>query len=183
MVSFSARRAGFGSQDPRPKPGNKVIAGSDFTNGSWLNFFTSTTVDKVIPNTTSTNNHYTTQNNIGPTTSTSWTGRVRAKAGGYSLLAFLIRNNGSYTKSFDVGFDLINGSVFDSSGTVYTGTSRIKRLGNGWYLCDVTITLVDANSTHGIDLRIYRSAAEGRVTYSGDNASGVYLRGCEFFAS
>ncbi|RWF69589.1 MAG: SGNH/GDSL hydrolase family protein [Mesorhizobium sp.] len=87
---------------------------------------------------------------------------VIAKAGERTRLN-LFSNSGF---SFNVTFDLINGTVTGTGGSILA-------LGNGWYRCRVTGTAT-ATASANFQHRIY--PASGGQPYSGDGVSGLYLQ-------
>ena len=56
---------------------------------------------------------------------------------GFSTPTMTISNTGNASNVYDTKFDLVNGTI----NTNLNGTAKIEAVGNGWYLCSVTVTL------------------------------------------
>ena len=56
---------------------------------------------------------------------------------GFSTPTMTISNTGNASSVYDTKFDLSNGTI----NTNQNGTAKIEAVGNGWYLCSVTVTL------------------------------------------
>lgn len=125
------------------------------------------TADTVIPDATSTANHFI-NSTVLATIGTQYTVSVYAKAAGYSYL--FIRGLG-LGGSNGAGFDLTNGTT--STLGAWTSSS-ITAVGNGWYRC---VAVGTALSTAGPIFNVSSTSTYG--AYSGDTVSGMYFWGAQ----
>lgn len=129
-----------------------------------------TTAETIIEDATASNSHYISQSLTGLTSGVAHRVSFYAKAKERSWVAFYADYGApaGYTY-FNVG----NGAV----GTISSGvfSASIRAVGNGWYRCSLTF---NSNATSGIHY-IYLASGDGGVSYSGDNASGLYIWGAQ----
>ena len=107
---------------------------------------------------------------VGWTSGQQYIVEVIAKAGERARLN-LYCNNGC---TFDVTFDLESGAVESGTGGV------IEPRGDGYYLCRVTKT-ASATASGNLQVRVY--PATGGQPYTGDGASGLYVRSADLRTS
>lgn len=125
-----------------------------------------TAADKIVEDTTATNNHFIYQTITGLTIGTNYCYSIYLKAGE--------RNNIRITDTSGVNIDAR--SSFDlSTGTpsVSVGTAGSEDVGNGWYRVWVAGQLLSSTSL-AMGIFLYSGA---NATYTGDGTSGIYAFG------
>lgn len=154
---------------------NLLTYSADYSNVAWnKENVTVSAVTTVLPDGTSNANkvidtavlgfHRVYSGLISGISATSYTFSVYAKYAGRRWLALQI--------SGSTYFDLVNG-VVGSSTSGSTGT--ITPVGNGWYRCTTTRTLLAGLTT----TEIFLANADNGANYTGDGTSGVYLWGAQ----
>lgn len=159
---------------------NLAVRSEEFDNASWINTRSSEvandtiapdgtkSADKLTEDATASNSHFLSQ--AITFTASDYTFSVFVKGSERSQIA-LVLNDGTNTVSR--GFDL-------SSGTTITGPFgdpddfKIVDLGNGWFRCLITNTMIAAAG----DIQI-RLGDGGSFSYNGDGSSGAYLWGAQ----
>jgi hypothetical protein len=130
---------------------------------------------KLVENTTASVGHY-----IQPLPSPSFTvGQVLTysvytKAAERTFLQLILTGVGSGGANLVAGFDLTNGVA----GTPNAGTSTIVPIGNGWFRCSFTISVLTAAST-GAQIRLSANSSSTPSSYTGDGTSGIYIFGAQ----
>jgi hypothetical protein len=105
-------------------------------------------------------------------TAVAWTASVYAKANGAQYLQLLWQTPINATDY--ANFDLLGGTVTAGTNT----SSSIQYVGNGWYRCTITSTLIAAGGAVLIDM-VNTSAATRGATFTGDGTKGIYLWGAQ----
>jgi hypothetical protein len=105
-------------------------------------------------------------------TAVAWTASVYAKANGAQYLQ-LVWQTPINTTDY-ANFDLLGGTVTAGTNT----SSSIQYVGNGWYRCTITSTLIAANGAVYIDM-VDTSAATRGAAFTGDGTKGIYLWGAQ----
>lgn len=159
---------------------NLLTYSSRFDNAAWIKSYAfilpstivapdgTLTVQKLIPDTTSTSGH--SVNKIISATGVTYS--IVAKAGEYSkLMLWFSGINSGY------GFDLSSGTTFTVSGVASTGiTASIVNIGNGFYRCSVyTASAITCCNACVLQSTTY-------AEYSGDGVSGLYVWGAQLEA-
>jgi hypothetical protein len=164
---------------------NLLVRSEEFDSASWVKISASSTVTAnaaVAPNGTLTADKIVEATNTGihcvqqifntATTAATYTLSVYAKAAERSSIEIL----DAYALKSRT-FNLSNGtsSVGQTSGAVGAPLSySITDVGNGWYLCTISLAAVGANVSHRI------STSNGSTTgYTGDGTSGLFLWGAQ----
>jgi len=105
-------------------------------------------------------------------TAVAWTSSVYAKANGAQYLQLLWQTPINATDY--ANFDLLGGTVTAGTNTA----SSIQYVGNGWYRCTITSTLIAAAGAVFIDM-VGTSAATRGAAFTGDGTKGIYLWGAQ----
>lgn len=174
--------------DLPPLAGNTITDPQDLTQASWTKGNGSVSTNAIMaPNGAMTADLFiaNTNNTIHgvsdvslTTTGGDWIARMRVKSGGYFIPELIISNNNSFTKFYAGLFDTNRKVFVRDRGATYTGRSRCLPLTDGWLLCESVVYGVDTNSTHRIDINIYKDTEN--TTFAGDNAGGVFIWNAEF---
>jgi hypothetical protein len=129
-----------------------------------------TTADKLVEDTTATNNHrLTRQFNLS---AIPYTFSVFAKASERSWIRMTLFDG---TTSRQVWFNVSAGTIGTQSGA----TGQIASFGNGWWRCSITATgLAFVSSQANIAL----ATADNIIAYTGDGTSGIFLWGAQLEA-
>jgi hypothetical protein len=140
-----------------------------------------TTADALVPNTTSSANHQTTQN-IPVTANLTYTFSIYVKAFGYTKFSFRESNISGAYYTFNL---TSSGSVISSSsiGSVTVSNGAISSIGSGWYRVSFNISC-SSSSTLGIAFFALNNSYTTGDPYSatfatGDGTSGVYIWGAQ----
>jgi len=161
---------------------NLCLQSQTFDNASWTKNRSSisadaiaapdgtTTADKLVEDTTVTNNHRVFQSITTTAVATTWS--VYAKAAERSWI--YLRIDRSDTTTPQAWFNLGSGVVGTVAGAGLT--SGISALGNGWYRCWVVIDAALAGANQPI---IGMATADNSTNYTGDGTSGLYLWGAQ----
>lgn len=140
-----------------------------------------TTADKLVEDNTVTNTHLLAQGfTLANTTTVTVTAYVKAVE--RTSFRILLKDNTTGTNSFSAIFDLALGTV-NSTAVAGTGTiaaSSITAINNGWYRVSMTGIPYTSGTAAAINLVLVQGAAT--ITYTGDNASGVYVWGVQIEA-
>lgn len=176
--------------DPPPMTGNLITNPYAIENASWgtvLNISTRTAnatkapdgsmaADFVGPNTV---NGFHIVSQTGMTVSNAnYVARCRVKPFGYHIFELVIGSDNSYTNFFGGMFDVGRGQHVGNRATGYAGGfSRCRRLNDGWILCEIRVPSLVANSTHRLDLTLYREPIA--AAWTPISANGLYMWGAE----
>ena len=112
------------------------------------------------------------------TAGSPYTGSVYVKANGATSfqLGFSTTGLGSGYANFILSGD---GSI----GTLNSVTASIQRLANGWYRCSITVASAAGSSANSsylvITLNDNNSSSARLPSYSGDNATGIFVWGAQ----
>jgi len=130
-----------------------------------------TNADKLVEDTTASNNHFL-QLGFITVTATNYTATIYAKAAERSQVRILLSNY--WATGNDAIYDLSAGTVLSvGAGAV---SASITDVGNGWYRC----ALVSGTATAGPNGKFdVRPAVAGSDTYTGDGTSGIYIWGAQ----
>jgi len=117
---------------------NQLTYSEDFSNTAWVKGAGATATVSVLSTLAGTGNHWTFRNGVANGTQTF---SVEAKAGTVSWMAMGQGNTGA---AFNTFFNLSTGSL----GTVASGqTASILNVGDGWYLCTITLNFTTTNAS------------------------------------
>jgi hypothetical protein len=163
---------------------NLLLRSEEFDDASWINLATTVTSNAIAaPNGTNTadfltENSTTNAHNVAINTvvvnGALCTFSVYAKRNGRDLQ--LLFGSSDVSGNPYVNFDLANGTVASTSGTI---TGAVQPVGDGWYRCSVTVTsAVDVGFTCVCGLITSTSAGRAE-SYAGDGTSGIYLWGAQ----
>ncbi len=125
-----------------------------------------TTADKLVEDTTASNNHHIAQ--AVTTGAGAYTFTIYAKAS--ERFRFILEH--SVSPQPQVVFNVQIGEVVSNSGS--PTSFSITPVGNGWYRCQMTATL----STSG-SFRVFLQNASGNTSYTGDGTSGIFIWGAQ----
>jgi hypothetical protein len=131
----------------------------------------SLTADKLVENTASST-HAIVQS-FAVTSGTAYTLSVFAKNPERFLVVTLSPNATFNGTGAGVFFDLSNGTVRSSFGTV---TPLVVAVGNGWYRCSISAV---ATATGTANATIALSLSGTSQTYTGDGTSGIFIWGAQ----
>jgi hypothetical protein len=131
-----------------------------------------TTADKLINDTTASNNHRVDRGSLSLNLNTVYTVSVFAKASEYSGLALGVDPS---TPTTSVQFSLSGSGSVTAQNAGYTGT--IQNFGNGWFRCTATFTSSSTVPTHR--LYIYVGQNGTTFSYTGDGTSGIFIWGAQ----
>jgi hypothetical protein len=134
-----------------------------------------TTADKLINDTTASNNHRVDRGSLSLNLNTVYTVSVFAKASEYSGLALGVDPSNPIT---GVQFSLSGSGSVTAQNAGYTGT--IQNFGNGWFRCTATFTSSSTVPNH----RLYMYVGQNGTTfsYTGDGTSGIFIWGAQLEA-
>jgi hypothetical protein len=167
-----------------PAATNLILRSSEADNASWTKTRASitanaivapdgaTTADKLVEDATAANTHEISQA-ATVAAATVVTCSVFAKAGERDQFAFRCADPAFIGRAF---FNLATGAVGVKDAAVTS--SSIQSIGNGWYRCSATFT----TGASGTSANVYIQMSNGSITYTGDNASGLYLWGAQLEA-
>jgi len=134
------------------------------------------TADKLVEDGTVTSTHNVEHSGTPAIVGETYTLSYRARAG--ERTKFVLSMSDGATGNAGGLFDLSDGTVAASplgAGSWTAVSSTITDLGGGWYLCSTTATMgAGTNIKSGVFLHNGTSP-----TYSGDNASGLYIWGAQ----
>jgi len=129
------------------------------------------TADKLVEDSTSSNNHVMQQYKT-PDGSSDYCFSVYAKAGERTWLRMNIATTG-FTDETNVDFDLTNGVIGTSPGAQGSPSNYgIEDVGGGWYRCYIS---QESNLASSTPCTFYLCDTEGNESYNGDGSSGLYL--------
>jgi hypothetical protein len=134
-----------------------------------------TTADKLINDTTASNNHRVDRGTLSLNLNTVYTVSVFAKASEYSGLALGVDPS---NPTIGVQFSLSGSGSVTAQNAGYTGT--IQNFGNGWFRCTATFTSSSTLPTHR--LYIYVGQNGTTFSYTGDGTSGIFIWGAQLEA-
>jgi len=134
-----------------------------------------TTADKLIADTTAANTHRVDRPTVTLALNTVHTVSIFAKASEYTGLSLGV----GLSAVEGVRFSLVGaGTATPVSGSGHTGT--IQQLANGWYRCTATFTSDAATAIHRVAIYVGQNGTT--FTYTGDNASGIFIWGAQIEA-
>ena len=180
---------------------NIIIYSEDFSVANWSKTRASVTAnattapdnavtaDKLVEDTTASNNHGIGQFVNAPAANSTVTATIYIKAAGRNFAQIRLMDNAANVNGgqnqYNIAVNLSDGSV----GTTYSAGSPINpsytvtNAGNGWWRCSLTLTKKgDAVRT---DLTIYPWTSNNAVSnpaYTGDGTSGLYIWGAQLEA-
>ncbi len=125
--------------------------------------------DALIEDTTVSSTHYATQQLTGLIAGAPYSFSVYAKSCGRSRFYLMEGNNTTGSALFDVSA----GTIISTSGNG-SPTAIMTAVGNGWYRCSLTLTLV--GTVHNCQIRLTNSTTD---SYTGDGTSGIYIWGAQ----
>jgi hypothetical protein len=140
-----------------------------------------TTADKIVEDNTVTNSHLLAQA-LALSNTTTYTVSAYVKAAERTSIRVLLKDNVTGTNSFSAIFDLALGTV-NSTAAAGTGTiaaSSITAINNGWYRITMTGIPYTSGTAAAVNISVVQGAAT--TTYTGDNASGIYVWGVQIEA-
>jgi hypothetical protein len=163
---------------------NLLLRSEEFDNASWIKLAATVTSNAIAaPNGANTadlltedgtTNAHNAAINTVVTNGVLCTFSVYAKRNGRDLQ--LLFGGSDVSGNPYVNFDLANGTVASTSGTI---TGAVQAIGDGWYRCSVTATsAVSADFTCVCGLITSTSAGRAE-SYAGDSTSGIYLWGAQ----
>ena len=134
-----------------------------------------TTADKLIADTTATNNHRVDRSPVSLALNTIYTVSVFAKASEYTGIALGV----GLAATQGVNYSLVGaGTATPVSGAGHTGT--IQQLANGWYRCTATFTSDATTANHRVAIYVGQNGTT--FSYTGDNTSGIFIWGAQLEA-
>lgn len=136
------------------------------------------TADKLVEN-TSTGNHIVFVGGVS-SAATTFTASVYAKASERDRLRLQARNERSPSGGANADFNLATQTVVIGNFGDGTGVGRIESVGQGWFRCSITVTVVTAGTT--LVFAVFLANAAGSVNYTGDGTSGILLWGAQLEA-
>ena len=165
-----------------PTATNKALHSTDVSNAAWTKFNATVSddvaagpiegfsYDKIVEDSASSAAHgiYQTQTTTIGVRECTW---CIVKAAERSWIYMTEGNNVTATAYFNIG----SGAVGTVSGTG-SPTGRIKDLGDGWYLCQMSFTPIGAAS----NFQIRVTTGDTIFTHNGDGASGVLFAHGQF---
>ena len=128
----------------------------------------STTADKIVEDTTASNNHGVQQTGISFVASTTYTFSVFLKPAERSNARIGI-------PGFVAQFNLQALSV---TALTAGATAAIQMFANGWFRCSVTAT-VASTASGSVSVSMGETSASTTINYTGDGTSGIYLWGAQ----
>ncbi len=167
---------------------NLYTYSEDFTNAAWTKVRSSISAnattspsnvldaDKLIEDTSASNNHFFRVASFTPTSGTTYTWSIFAKAGERSQIALGFNTENSAFTDNTALFTLTGSG--SSSIVAGSPSPTITAFGNGWYKCTVTAT---ATATAVAFLRT-SLAVNGNLFYTGDGTSGLFVWGAQLEA-
>ena len=136
------------------------------------------TADKLVEN-TATGNHLFFVGSVS-STATVFTASIYAKASERDRLRLQARNELSPSGGANADFNLTTQTVTIVNFGDGTGVGQIESVGNGWFRCSITVTVVTAGTT--LVFAVFLANAAGSVNYTGDGTSGILLWGAQLEA-
>ena len=159
---------------------NLLLRSEEFDNASWTKTRISVTANAIAaPNGTLTADQLIEDNSASTThfvtvtatvTATTHTHSVYAKPNGRNHIALQGFNGASNPTAY---FNITTGVVGTTTGVASTA---ITPAGDGWYRCSITYAVTSGTVTTAA---VYLATADNSPTYTGDNASGIYIWGAQ----
>ena len=138
------------------------------------------TAEKLVDDSTASNNHYIEQNATA-TTANPHTLSVFVKPDSRTYVNLRILEGTPFARSTNVNFDLSAATVGTKtdSGGASASSASIVSVGGGWFRCSLTTTL--GGSATSILAGVFLSSAGG-TAYTGDGTSGLFIWGAQLEA-
>jgi hypothetical protein len=169
---------------------NLVLRSEEFDNVYWVKTNSSIavntitapdntlTADKLVENTAASNHLFF----VGgvSSTATAFTASVYAKAGERDRFLLQARNERSPSGGAQVIFNLTTQTITVVGFGDGTGTAQIESVGNGWFRCTLSVTVVTAGTT--LVFALFLVNAANTANYTGDGTSGIYIWGAQLEA-
>lgn len=134
------------------------------------------TADKIVEDGTNAGHYVTPAASNALTLNQIVTYSVYAKAAERTFIQLILTGIGSGASNYIAGFNLSTGVA----GTPSPGaTSSIVDVGNGWYRCRLTVTVLTA-ATPTRQIRLALNANATASSYTGDGTSGAFIWGAQF---
>ena len=165
---------------------NLFTRSDDFANATWNKTRSSVisniivapdgtlTGDKLVEDTTASNNHQTSQL-FNATSGTTYTATAYFKAAERGFGAISLGDNAFTTTQVAT----VNLSTGAASVIIGTATATSSAVGNGWYRVSITAA---ATSTETALVRLYTSNSASDLSTTGDGYSGIYIWGAQLEA-
>lgn len=134
------------------------------------------TADKLVEDGTSAGHYVTPAASNALTLNQIVTYSVYAKAAERTFIQLILTGINTASGNYVAGFDLSAGTA----GTPTAGaTASILAVGNGWYRCRLTVTVLTA-ATPTRQIRLALNANATASSYAGDGTSGAFIWGAQF---
>jgi hypothetical protein len=170
---------------------NLLLRSAEFDNASWTKFQATATADQTTsPGGTTTGDLLKEDGSAGThvvfqnaTTSaaTSNTLTVYAKSKERTRIRLLMSDTGANDVRADFDLSAQTTSNVTADGTGSSPVADITAAGSGWYRCRLTGIPAGAGAT--VRSHVYLLDASGNLSYTGDNASGLYVWGAQLEAA
>lgn len=167
---------------------NLALQSQTFDNASWTKSRTTitanaatapdgtSTADKLVEDSTAAASHRTFQGFTKAASAITYTYSVFLKAGERTFAQVKIASAGE-TNSATVYVNLTTGALDTPAGAGFTGISAaVVALADGWYRVSLTAT---SDTDTSLTAFVFLASALGTISYSGDNASGIYVWGAQ----
>lgn len=171
-IDYSTGTAGLLVEESRT---NLLAYSEDFSDASWLKFDATITSNAIV----APDGNLTADKFVATTgTTVHRVYRSAGSAAAHTLSAFL--KAGEYTWAV-LRIEGVNTFFNLSAGTIGTNgagnTASITSVGNGWYKCSITRTIIGATASV-----IGLATADNTDSFTGDDASGIYIWGAQLEA-
>jgi hypothetical protein len=167
-----------------PARTNLLTHSNDFENAAWIKTRVTVTdgvaegLDGLVSaasltENTDTNQHYIQYSNLTVVSGSTYTASIFAKTNGRDFVVLSLFNGFPVN---EVWFDIANGTVGTSTGTVDAAT--VENYGNGFFRCSISVAATSNNNSASLFVKLADS--DGSNNYTGDGSSGVYISGAQF---